>query len=92
MNENKFLLNLVNTQLCVNIAGTKQGVVDAGQKPKFTKSTASRMQQDQSKGMPVGGQKEVTKKLDSVKVEKLLEKRVNTGKTVTATSGVGKGR
>ncbi|KAI3522693.1 hypothetical protein L1887_00680 [Cichorium endivia] len=35
----------------VKIAGNKQGAVDTGQKPKFTKSTASRMPQDQSKGM-----------------------------------------
>ncbi|KAI3506534.1 hypothetical protein L1887_21093 [Cichorium endivia] len=42
--------------------GNKQGAVDAGQKPKFTKGTASRMPQDQSKGMQVGGQKEITKK------------------------------
>ncbi|KAI3791869.1 hypothetical protein L2E82_05733 [Cichorium intybus] len=76
----------------VKIAGNKQGAVDAGQKPKFTKSTASRMQQDQSKGMQVGGQKEVTKKQDSIQDDKGLEKRVNTGKTVTASSGVLKGK
>ncbi|KAI3689949.1 hypothetical protein L2E82_47920 [Cichorium intybus] len=56
----------------VKIAGNKQGAVDAGQKPKFTKSIASRMPQDQSKGMQVG---------DSIQDDKGLEKRVNTGKT-----------
>ncbi|KAI3501149.1 hypothetical protein L1887_29010 [Cichorium endivia] len=76
----------------VNIAGIKEGVVDAAQKPKFTKSRASRKHQDQSKGMPVGVQKEVNKQLDSIQVEKVLDKRVNTGKTITASSGVSKGK
>ncbi|KAI3503791.1 hypothetical protein L1887_32241 [Cichorium endivia] len=62
----------------INIPGNKQGVLDAGQKPKFTKSTASRMQQDYSKGMAVGGQKEVTKILGPIQDDKGLEKRVNT--------------
>ncbi|KAI3525918.1 hypothetical protein L1887_05051 [Cichorium endivia] len=50
-------------QVGVNIAGIKEGVVDAGQKPKY-----------------------------SIQVEKVLDKRVNTGKTITASSGVSKGK
>ncbi|KAI3497009.1 hypothetical protein L1887_39389 [Cichorium endivia] len=76
----------------INIPGNKQGVLDAGQKPKFTKSTASRMQQDCSKGKAVGGQKEVTKILGPIQDDKGLEKRVNTKKTVTETSGERKGK
>ncbi|KAI3523747.1 hypothetical protein L1887_02119 [Cichorium endivia] len=76
----------------INIPGNKQGVLDAGQKSKYTKSTASRMQHDCSKGMTVGGQKEVTKKLGPIQDDKRLEKRVNTKKTVTETSGVRKGK
>ncbi|KAI3502730.1 hypothetical protein L1887_30991 [Cichorium endivia] len=60
----------------INIPGNKQGVLDAGQKPKFTKSTASRMQQDCSKGKAVGGQKEVTKILGPIQDDKGLEKRL----------------
>ncbi|KAI3522370.1 hypothetical protein L1887_00092 [Cichorium endivia] len=76
----------------INIPGNKQGVLGAGQKPKFTKSTASRMQQDCSKGKAVGGQKEETKILGPIQDDKGLEKRVNTKKTVTETSGVRKGK
>ncbi|KAI3709148.1 hypothetical protein L2E82_38907 [Cichorium intybus] len=50
------------------------------------------MQQDCSKGMAVGGQKEVTKKLGPIQDDKGLEKRVNTKKIVTETSGVRKGK
>ncbi|KAI3765024.1 hypothetical protein L2E82_15045 [Cichorium intybus] len=57
----------------INIPGNKQGILDAD-----TKSTARRMQQDCSKGMAVGGQKEVTKKLGPIQDDKGLEKRVNT--------------
>ncbi|KAI3753008.1 hypothetical protein L2E82_25052 [Cichorium intybus] len=51
----------------INIPGNKQGVLDAGQKTKFTKSTTSRMQQDCSKGMAVGG---------PIQDDKGLEKRL----------------
>ncbi|KAI3765517.1 hypothetical protein L2E82_15553 [Cichorium intybus] len=67
----------------INIPGNKQGVLDVGQKTKYTKSTASRMQQDCTKGMAVGGR---------IQDEKGLDKIVNTKTTVTETSGVRKGK
>ncbi|KAI3503899.1 hypothetical protein L1887_32373 [Cichorium endivia] len=85
---------LKNEDAGVNISGTKEGVAAAGHisknndgcegsKTKFTKNTASRIPQDQAKGMTVGA---------SVQDEKVLDKRVNTGKTETETSGVKKGK
>ncbi|KAI3496566.1 hypothetical protein L1887_38931 [Cichorium endivia] len=78
----------------VNTLGTKEEVADEcqisknkdgseGSKTKFTKNTASRLAQDQPKGMTIGGQQEVTKNQDE---------RVNKGKSVAETSGAKMGK
>ncbi|KAI3691497.1 hypothetical protein L2E82_49859 [Cichorium intybus] len=61
----------------------------------ITKNTASRLVKDQAKVMPVGGQKEVTKKQGNciqLKLKKVVDKSENKGKKVSETSGVKKGK